>query len=129
MARLAFCCGRSADSDGSTNRQSRKKSAIEVNAVLEGLGYSIGQKLGEGTFTEVRAASHRKQPYKLAVKIVDRQQTDESRATVPVTVFQPELEIIGKMKHPNIVQLFQVRHYIQVYKRKDKFLYSAVSRR
>ncbi|NXG09345.1 TSSK6 kinase, partial [Sakesphorus luctuosus] len=73
--------------------------------ILNELGYRLGQTLGEGSFSKVKAATSSKHKGPLAVKVVDRQRA--SRAVV--YKFLPrELSIVRKIQHPNIVHVFEL---------------------
>ncbi|XP_032921313.1 testis-specific serine/threonine-protein kinase 6 [Catharus ustulatus] len=73
--------------------------------VLSELGYKLGQTLGEGSFSKVKAATSNKHKGPLAVKVVDRQRA--SRAVV--FKFLPrELSIVRRIQHPNIVRVFEL---------------------
>ncbi|NXR82022.1 TSSK6 kinase, partial [Pycnonotus jocosus] len=73
--------------------------------VLGELGYRLGQTLGEGSFSKVRAATSNRHKGPLAVKVVDRARA--SRAVV--FKFLPrELSIVRRIQHPNIVRVFEL---------------------
>ncbi|KAM7049478.1 testis-specific serine/threonine-protein kinase 6 [Acridotheres tristis] len=73
--------------------------------VLSELGYKLGQTIGEGSFSKVKAATSNKHKGPLAVKVVDRQRA--SRAVV--FKFLPrEVSIVRRIQHPNIVRVFEL---------------------
>uniref|UniRef100_A0A8B9CC40 Testis-specific serine/threonine-protein kinase 6 n=3 Tax=Anser TaxID=8842 RepID=A0A8B9CC40_9AVES len=68
------------------------------------LGYKLGQTLGEGSFSKVKAVTSSKYKVPLAVKVVDR------RRAPPAFVYKflpRELSILRKIRHPNIVRIFE----------------------
>ncbi|XP_064459945.1 uncharacterized protein LOC135370174 isoform X2 [Ornithodoros turicata] len=66
-------------------------------------GYIIGREIGEGTYSKVRMAVKNGMTY--AVKIVPKHLAPREY----VTHFLPrELDIIPKLQHPNIVQVFDI---------------------
>lgn len=69
--------------------------------------YDVGEKLGSGNFGEVRACRPRNTKDDLAVKIVDRQSAAVMAAEVYRTV-QEELDIMGLVHHPNVVELREI---------------------
>ncbi|NXK05818.1 TSSK6 kinase, partial [Herpetotheres cachinnans] len=69
------------------------------------LGYSLGDTLGEGSFSKVKAATSNKYKGPLAIKVVDRQRAPP----VFVHKFLPrEVSILRKIRHPNIVHIFEL---------------------
>ncbi|XP_068264132.1 testis-specific serine/threonine-protein kinase 6-like [Nyctibius grandis] len=71
------------------------------------LGYTLGQTLGEGSFSKVKAATSKKHKGPLAIKVVDQRQASSAF----VYKFLPrELSIVHKIRHPNIVRIFEVIH-------------------
>jgi len=63
--------------------------------------YDIQKELGKGAFSVVHLAVHKKTGEKVAVKIIDKKQAkpeDQKR-------LQTEVDILKKVKHPNIVSL------------------------
>ena len=68
--------------------------------------FILGEKIGQGTFGIVVLGTHRLTGEKVAVKILDKhkilQETDKSR-------LEREIKIIKKMRHNNIVHLYDVK--------------------
>ena len=68
--------------------------------------FILGEKIGQGTFGIVVLGTHRLTKEKVAVKILDKhkilQETDKSR-------LEREIKIIKKMRHNNIVHLYDVK--------------------
>ena len=65
--------------------------------------YKIGRKLGEGSYGEVRLATHRQSKSKRAVKVIkkDFMNTDEQTKLIN------EINILKEMDHPNILPIFE----------------------
>lgn len=73
--------------------------------MLNELGYKLGQTLGEGSFSKVKAATSTKHKDTLAIKVVDR------RRAPPAFVYKflpRELSILRRIRHPNIVHIFEL---------------------
>ncbi|XP_021255200.1 testis-specific serine/threonine-protein kinase 6 [Numida meleagris] len=73
--------------------------------VLNDLGYKLGQTLGEGSFSKVKAATSTKHKIPLAIKVVDR------RRAPPAFVYKflpRELSILRRIRHPNIVNILEL---------------------
>ncbi|KAM4775794.1 testis-specific serine/threonine-protein kinase 6 [Cyanocitta cristata] len=73
--------------------------------VLSEMGYRLGQTIGEGSFSKVKAATSNKYKGPLAIKVVDRQQA--SRA-IAFKFLPREVSIMRKIQHPNIVRVFEL---------------------
>ncbi|XP_071602345.1 testis-specific serine/threonine-protein kinase 6 [Heliangelus exortis] len=72
---------------------------------LGDLGYKLGPTLGEGRFSKVKAATSDKYKVPLAIKLMDR------RRVTPDFLYKflpRELSIIRKIRHPNIVHIFEL---------------------
>lgn len=78
---------------------------MRIADILHGAGYSVGQQLGEGTYSKVRTAERRTDGTMCAVKIVDRHRVRKDY----LQKFMPkELEIIAKLNHENIVKIYVI---------------------
>ncbi|XP_061858696.1 testis-specific serine/threonine-protein kinase 6-like [Colius striatus] len=73
--------------------------------LLGKLGYRLGQTLGEGSFSKVKAATSSKHKGPLAIKVLDRRQMS---ANIVYKFLPRELSIVRKIRHPNIVHVFDV---------------------
>ena len=93
---------------------------MRIADMLLSKGYSVGQQLGEGTYSKVRTAENLADGRMCAVKIVDRHKA----RTDYLQKFMPrELAIIAKLNHSNIVKccaiiensdyIFQVMDYAE----------------
>ncbi|XP_013807646.1 testis-specific serine/threonine-protein kinase 6 [Apteryx mantelli] len=72
--------------------------------LLHDLGYRLGQTLGEGSYSKVKAATSNKYKGPLAIKVVDRRRASPDF----VHKFLPrELSILQMIRHPNIVRVFE----------------------
>lgn len=73
--------------------------------LLHKLGFTLGETLGEGAFSTVRAATSPKYTVPLAIKMVDKRRASPEF----VEKFLPrELSILRELDHPNIVLIFEI---------------------
>ena len=68
-------------------------------------GYQIQETLGKGNFGQVRRAVHIDTQIQVAVKILDKTKVDVNKDCERV---KREIEILGKLDHPNIAYLYEV---------------------
>ncbi|KAK2526119.1 Tssk6 [Columba guinea] len=73
--------------------------------LLRELGYRLGHTLGEGSFSKVKVATSNKYKGPLAIKVVDRRRLP---STITYKFLPRELSIVRKIRHPNIVHIFEV---------------------
>uniref|UniRef100_A0A7E4VJZ0 non-specific serine/threonine protein kinase n=1 Tax=Panagrellus redivivus TaxID=6233 RepID=A0A7E4VJZ0_PANRE len=66
--------------------------------------YEVEGTIGRGNFAVVKAAKHRVTRTDVAIKIVDKRRLDEENLT---KVYR-EIEVLKKIRHPNIIKLYQV---------------------
>lgn len=64
--------------------------------------YKIEEVLGTGNFAEVRLAVEKQSGQKVAVKIIELGESSDEN------IVRREIEILGKLKHPNIINLIEV---------------------
>ncbi|PIA42158.1 hypothetical protein AQUCO_02100191v1 [Aquilegia coerulea] len=81
---------------------SNKKS--EQQAVLLGR-YTIGKLLGHGTFAKVYQATNAKTGESVAIKVFDKENILKGGLIAHI---KREISILRRVRHPNIVQLFEV---------------------
>jgi len=89
----------------------------DINAFLFKKGYKLGKVIGEGSFSKVRIcdripkSQEAEKPRSLiACKIIDKCRASKNE----VEKFLPrELEIVGRLKHPNIVEVLSVVEHLQ----------------
>ncbi|KAI3649885.1 hypothetical protein MP228_005517 [Amoeboaphelidium protococcarum] len=74
----------------------------KAKALLEST-YEICETLGTGAFSEVKKAIHKKTGEQYAIKIIDR-----SKCVGKENMIQSEINILKKVKHDNIIQLFDL---------------------
>eukprot|EP01083_Nonionella_stella_P046012 123226_1 len=67
--------------------------------------YSIGKTIGEGTFGKVKKGIHKLTGIKVAIKILVRKRIVEVADRERVN---REIAIMKKLRHPNVVRLFEV---------------------
>ena len=67
----------------------------------------IGRSLGSGTFGKVRIGTHTITGEKVAIKILEKDRIKDKGDVERVT---REINILKKVRHPNVIQLYEVRH-------------------
>ena len=89
----------------SSSRSIIKPDQTPLSKVKNIAQFSMGEKLGEGTFGVVRIATHILTGERVAVKVLDRarirEQADKTR-------IEREIEILKKLHHSNIIHLYSV---------------------
>lgn len=70
--------------------------------------YEVGATLGTGNFATVKLGTHRVTGQKVAVKLIDKKRFVLSQDEAFFTSLQSEVEILRKMKHRNIINVFDV---------------------
>lgn len=63
--------------------------------------YTLGKTLGSGAFGTVRLAVHKATKQTRAVKVLKKSNQD-------INLLMREVEILSKLSHPNIMQIFEV---------------------
>jgi serine/threonine protein kinase len=66
---------------------------------------SIGKTLGKGTFGKVKLGTHQITKEKAAIKILDKSMIKDASDLERVN---REISILKKLRHPHVVQLFDV---------------------
>lgn len=64
--------------------------------------YKLGKTLGEGGFSKVKMGKHKETNEKVAIKIM-KKSSENHKALMKLVV--NEIKIMGKLNHPNIVNL------------------------
>lgn len=64
--------------------------------------YSIGEVLGTGNFAEVRLGTNKQTGEKVAIKVIEPKDSDDEE------IIKSEIEILGKLNHPNIIRLIEI---------------------
>ncbi|KAM4700905.1 testis-specific serine/threonine-protein kinase 3 [Discoglossus pictus] len=68
-------------------------------------GYQLGKTIGEGTYSRVKEAFSKKVHRRVAVKIISKREGPEEF----IQRFLPrELQIVGRLNHKNIIQVFEI---------------------
>ena len=67
--------------------------------------YALGKTLGRGTFGKVKVAVHRHTQQQVAVKVLEKQRIKDAG---DVDRVMRELNILKRLRHPHIVQLYEV---------------------
>ncbi|XP_057764127.1 CBL-interacting serine/threonine-protein kinase 12-like [Salvia miltiorrhiza] len=76
----------------------------EIKGLLLGR-YEVGKLLGHGTFAKVYHARNVKSNENVAIKVIDKEKILKVGLTAHV---KREISILRRVRHPNIVQLFEV---------------------
>lgn len=71
------------------------------------LNYEIGGVIGDGNFAVVHQCAHKRTRRKYALKIIDKTKCAGKEAMI-----ENEVQILRKIKHPNIVQLYEDYDYL-----------------
>ena len=87
---------KSVESDDSVNSKQKKLVICD---------FIITKKIGEGTFSNVRLAINRQTGEKVAIKIMEKSKIIHEEDKIRM---YREIEILKKLRHPNIVQLYTV---------------------
>ncbi|KDO32715.1 CAMK/CAMK1 protein kinase [Saprolegnia parasitica CBS 223.65] len=66
--------------------------------------YTLGKKLGEGTFSVVKEGTHKASGKKYAIKCIKKQGLTQE----DLDALHEEISILKKMDHPNIMTLYEV---------------------
>ena len=66
---------------------------------------SAGRSLGSGTFGKVRIGTHTISGEKVAIKILEKDRIKDKGDVERVT---REINILKKVRHPNVIQLYEV---------------------
>lgn len=67
--------------------------------------YSLGATIGEGTFGKVKLGTHAQTSEKVAIKILEKEKISDASDVERVS---RELHILKLIRHPNVIQLFEV---------------------
>jgi serine/threonine protein kinase len=70
---------------------------------------NIGKSLGKGTFGKVKQATHTLTGEKVAVKILEKDKIKDKKDVERIT---REIKILKKVRHPNVIQLYEVAHFL-----------------
>ena len=77
----------------------------------------LGRSLGSGTFGKVRIGTHTITGEKVAIKILEKDRIKDKGDVERVT---REINILKKVRHPNVIQLYEVS-FLEVQDRKSCF--------
>ncbi len=69
----------------------------------------LGKTIGEGTFGKVKVGTHILTGEKVAVKILEKEKIQDVSDVERVA---REIHILKIMRHPHIIQLYEVSQYI-----------------
>lgn len=78
--------------------------------------YEIGPVIGDGNFAVVHQCIHRRSKHKFALKVIDKRKfmlnvLDKSKCAEKEEMIENEVSILKKIKHPNIVGLYDEFNY------------------
>lgn len=68
-------------------------------------GMVVGKSLGQGTFGKVRIGTHTITNEQVAIKILEKDKIKDKADVERVT---REINILKKVRHPNVIQLYEV---------------------
>ena len=89
-------------------RATEKVNSVNEEEELRKHGYVLGSTLGEGSYAKVKAAHSQKVGRKIALKIINKRKAPKDF----LNKFLPrELEILRKLTHPNVVQLYEILYF------------------
>ena len=94
----------SSNDENSGNESNINKKVLQVKEKYIG-SYLLGKTLGEGTFGKVKLAIHKHTNENVAIKILDKSKMIEND---DVTRVQKEINILKKLKHKNVIQLYEI---------------------
>ena len=75
---------------------------VEVPIVVE-IRYEIGRIIGDGNFAVVREGLDRGTKRRYALKLIDKK-----RCQGKEVVLESEVQVLGRLRHPNVVKLYDV---------------------
>jgi 5'-AMP-activated protein kinase catalytic alpha subunit len=79
---------------------------MEQSSKQQSIGnYEIGKTIGRGTFGKVKLGTHKLTTEKVAVKILEK---DRIKDVSDVERVAREIHILKLIRHPNIIQLYEV---------------------
>ena len=93
-------------SDDEQPTQAKKNENEENNKHNKIGNYILGETIGEGAFGKVKKATHLLTNEKVAVKILNKQRMQELSGDV--NKIQKEINILKKLRHKNIIQLYEI---------------------
>jgi len=89
-------------------RATEKVNLVNDEEELKKRGYVVGSTLGEGSYAKVKCAISEKIGRKVALKIINRRKAPKDFQNK----FLPrELEIMKLIRHPNIIQLYEIMQF------------------
>ena len=87
----------------SKNNSEPNRISITLNDINQ---YNIISKIGEGTFSEVKLATHKLTNEKVAIKILDKKYLLSKK--ISINRIKSEISIFKQLKHQNIVKLLSL---------------------
>jgi 5'-AMP-activated protein kinase, catalytic alpha subunit len=82
-----------------------------LSVSLKGGLIVIGRSLGQGTFGKVRIGTHTITNESVAIKILEKDKIKDKSDVERVT---REINILKKVRHPNVIQLYEVSKSLNV---------------
>ena len=90
----------------STSNRTLTLTLLQVKVDDVAAVYTLGDELGRGRFSVVKAATHMGEGARYAVKVVENSSLDDEEN---LEALETEIEILRQLSHPHIVQLKEVR--------------------
>ena len=84
---------------------SGEKNSILTNKDRDIGDYTIGKTIGEGTFGKVKLGIHKMTGEKVAIKILEKKRIID---VADIERVSREIHILKLIRHPNIIQLYEV---------------------
>lgn len=85
---------------------SKKKAPESLDRLPTQIGhYEIKETIGKGSFGKVKVGIHTPTGEKVAIKVLNKSQI---RLKEDLTRVQREMKILKKLRHPNVLQLYEV---------------------
>uniref|UniRef100_A0A0N7ZVQ9 non-specific serine/threonine protein kinase n=1 Tax=Daphnia magna TaxID=35525 RepID=A0A0N7ZVQ9_9CRUS len=81
---------------------SSNQMVVDVPIVVE-IRYEVGRIIGDGNFAVVREGIDRRTRDRFALKLIDKK-----RCQGKEVVLESEVQVLGRLRHPNVVKLYDV---------------------
>lgn len=92
-------------SSGSSTGVFKPRSSSQSSRTKNIGHYLLGRTIGQGTFGKVKLGTHIPTGEKVAIKILEKEKISDAADVERVT---REIHILKQIRHPNIIQLYEV---------------------